>query len=457
MANTYKGMMIILDGLGDRPVPEFGGYTPLESAYTPELDALAARGSTGLMSTYMPGVPVCTVTGTAALMGIPAAQAVIPRGPIEAAGVGMKIAPGDVALRCNFATVRGPVGRFSLLDRRAGRIDVQTDELAEALSRELGEYEGISARVRPATEHRAVLALKGAELSASISDVDPGDGWEERGILTCRALDTDDGSARRTAEAVNHFVMRSHVILEQHPVNRDRAKRGLPCANILLPRRAGQILRLKSLVNALGLRAALVSGEATLFGLARLLGITSITERGFTGSPETDLAGKARAAQIALESHDLVFLHVKGTDTLSHDGDARGKRAMLERIDRAFAPLFQNRELVVAVAADHSTACVTRRHTGDPVPVVLASPWGRRDRCRHYDEASCAQGGLGHITSNGLIWSLLDQMGFTQNVCASDLPLLGYAGAPGSNIQDTWAGGAGPARKVIPLRHGNSD
>ncbi len=452
MAKTYKGLMVILDGLGDRPVPELGGFTPLESAYTPELDALATRGSTGLMSTYMPGVPVCTVTGTAALMGIPSAQAVVPRGPIEAAGVGLQLAPGDVALRCNFATVQGPVGRFSLLDRRAGRIDVQTDELAEALSRELGEYDGISARVRPATEHRAVLALKGTDLSASISDVDPGDGWEERGILPCRSLDMDNGSARRTAEAVNHFVMRSHVILEQHPVNRDRAKRGLPCANILLPRRAGQLLRLESVVNALGLRSALVSGEATLFGLARLLGITSITERGFTGSPDTDLSGKARAAQVALETHDLVFLHVKGTDTLSHDGNARGKRAMLEQIDRAFAPLFQNRDLVVAVAADHSTACVTGRHTGDPVPVVLASPWGRRDRCRHYGEASCAQGGLGQITSNSLIWSMLDQMGFTHNICASDLPLLDYAGAPGMGTQDPSAAGADLARKVIPLR-----
>ncbi len=89
MAKTFKGLMVILDGLGDRPIPELGGFTPLESAYTPGLDALAKRGSTGLMNTYMPGVPVCTVTGTAALMGIPSARAVVPRGPIEAAGIGL--------------------------------------------------------------------------------------------------------------------------------------------------------------------------------------------------------------------------------------------------------------------------------------------------------------------------------------------------------------------------------
>jgi 2,3-bisphosphoglycerate-independent phosphoglycerate mutase len=452
MAKIYRGLMVILDGLGDRPVPELGGCTPLENAHTPELDALAKRGITGLVNTFIPGVPVCTVTGTAALMGIPTPQAVIARGPIEAAGVGLKLAPGDVALRCNFATVQGSAGRYRLVDRRAGRIDVQTDELAEALSRELGEYDGISARVRPATEHRAVLALQGPDLSPSISDVDPGDGWEERGILPCRALDTENGAARRTAEAVNHFVTRSHAILAEHPVNRDRAKRGLPRANILLPRRAGQMLRLQSVVNALGLRSALVSGEATLFGLARSLGMTSITERGFTGNPETDLEGKARAAQVALETHDLVFLHVKGTDTLSHDGNAKGKRDMLQRIDRAFASLFRNQNLVIAVAADHSTACVSGRHTGDPVPVILASPEGRRDRCRQYNEISCSQGGLSHITGNGLIWSMLDQMGFTHNVCARDLPLLGYPGASWADTQDPLTAGEAHARNVIPLR-----
>jgi hypothetical protein len=125
---------------------------------------------------------------------------------------------------------------------------------------------------------------------------------------------------------------------------------------------------------------------------------------------------------------------------------------MLQRIDRAFASLFRNQDLVIAVAADHSTACVNGRHTGDPVPVMLASPEGRRDRCRQYAETSCSQGALGHITGNGLIWSMLDQMGFTHNVCARDLPLLGYPGGPWADTQDPLTVGEGHAGNVIPLR-----
>jgi 2,3-bisphosphoglycerate-independent phosphoglycerate mutase len=424
MADTFRGLMVILDGLGDRPVVELEGSTPLEAAHTPNLDALAAGGMTGLMTALGQGVPVGTDVGVSALMGVPVPASLISRGPIEAAGVGLKLSPGDVALRCNFATVTGPPGNFQLIDRRAGRIREGTRELAEALNRDLESFEGIRAVVRPATSHRAVLHLSGPDLSERVSDPDPGAGWERHGVLECRGLD-GDMRAERTARAVNHFMLRAHAILDDHPLNRALRRQGRLPANFLLPRKAGMLREVDSVVGALGVSAAAVGGECTVAGLARLLRMNFISEPGFTGDVETDLEGKVRAVAQALTRHDLVFLHIKGPDLLSHDGDPLGKRDLLARIDAALGTLAGIEDLVVAVTADHSTPCFTRRHSGDPVPVLLRAPLGRRDGVSRYGESACMGGALGHITANHLLWSLLDQMNVTHNFRPSELELLG--------------------------------
>jgi 2,3-bisphosphoglycerate-independent phosphoglycerate mutase len=378
---------------------------------------------------------------------------VIPRGPVEAAGVGLKVGPGDVALRCNFATVAGRRDGLRLIDRRAGRINSQTTELAEALTTDLPVIRGVRAVVRAATEHRCVMLLRGSELSAGITDVDPGDQRQSDEIPTCKPLDAADPAAKRTAEVVNGIVARSYQIMRDHPVNRERVQRGLAEANILLPRKAGMACELRGLLRHLAVSAAVVSGEATVFGLARLLGLDSITERAFTGNAQTDLPGKARAALAALEQHDLVYLHVKATDTLSHDGNAQGKMAFLERIDQAFAPILQREDLVVCVAADHSTPCTTGRHSGDPVPVILCSPQGRRDAVTDFGETPCMRGGLGVLSFSTLLWAMLDQMGFTRNVARADLPFVGEVFA---NVEDeptdTAARGNSQTNNLVPLR-----
>jgi 2,3-bisphosphoglycerate-independent phosphoglycerate mutase len=411
-----KGLLVILDGLGDRPNPQLAGLTPLEAAQTPHLDELVRSGLCGLMDPLFQGVPVGTHTGTAVLLGLARADVMhLTRGPVEAAGIGLSVAPGDVLIRCNFATLE-PLreGGWRIVDRRAGRIGERTAELAAALDAlDLG-VTGVSATLRPATQHRAVLRLSGAGLSPAIGDTDPGSHQGQAGVLQSLPINPSDAAATFTAEVLNRFTHLAYTRLRDHRVNRQRLEQGLLPANGVICRGAGVATEYRSLVQRLGLSAAVVAGESTVIGLAKLLGYTTLVLPGFTSLPDTDLQAKVAAAQAALRRHDLVFLHIKGPDICSHDRDPVAKRDLLERVDAALAP-FLDQDLVIGVTGDHSTDSHTGRHTGDPVPALLCAPLGRRDGCRVFAEGACMTGGLGRLSGSGFFTSLLDAMNLLPN------------------------------------------
>ncbi len=419
MADKYKGIMVILDGLGDRAATRLEGLTPLEAATTPNMDRLAAIGLCGMVDPLFPGVPVATHTGTGILMGLAPRDALqLSRGPVEAAGIGLAIQPGDVALRCNFATLEPRDDGFRILDRRAGRIRKGTEELARALNN-IPLNHGISAMLWPATHHRAVLRLAGPGLSAAISDTDPGAGVGSGNVLTSYSLDPDDALGPKTTEALNGFVREAYECLKEHPVNQEREARGLLPANGIITRGAGIIRGLSNLVNHLGLSAALVASERTVLGLAQLFNYTTISDERFTALGDTDLKAKVEATMVALEQHDLVFLHIKAADILSHDFDPEGKKDFLERVDAELAPLLST-ECVIGITGDHTTDSNTGRHCGDPVPTVFYAPHGRRDTCQRFGESHCMAGGLGRIMATSLLAGMLDAMGRMHNYRRSD-------------------------------------
>jgi len=419
----HKGLMLILDGLGDRSCPELQGHTPLEAAKTPNLDRLAYEGLTGLVDPLFPGVPVGTHTGTGVLMGLaPVDAARLARGPVEAAGIGLELHPGEVVLRCNFATLSDQDGRLAIRNRRAGRISDGTAELAEQLQN-LSLGDGITGDLYPATQHRAVLRLRGAGLSAGFTDTDPGSGREKRGVQLASARDARDRSAVRTADAVNCFVHEAHQRLSRHPVNLRREADGLLPANGVVTRSAGECGRMRNLVNHVGLNATVVAGEHTVGGLGRLFGFETILKPGFTALPHTDLDGKLSAALKALETRDLVFLHIKGPDISAHDCDPSGKRACIERIDEIVGRLPRS-ELVIGVTGDHSTDCNFGRHCGDPVPGLIAAPNGRRDLSGMFGESACMTGGLGRLSATSFLISMLDGMGSIGNFRPDDYDFI---------------------------------
>lgn len=411
MPSRRRGLLIILDGLGDRPVAAFGGRTPLEAASTPNLDQLVARGQCGLVDPGIPGVRASTHSGVGTLLGVdPTHLRHLARGPIEAAGIGLILGDGDIAARCNFATLEQRDGALQVLDRRAGRIDAGTEALASVLQNiDLGD--GISASLHPATQHRAVLCLSGSGLSGAIGDTDPGERAKlPAPVIASQPLQANDAAALRTAEALNRFVAQAFERLDVHPVNKTRRASNKPPANGIISRQAGIATTMPSMLERLGVSTAMVAGECTLLGMAKLLNHTVFTDPRFTSHADTDLGAKVEAVRAALAKHDLVVLHIKGTDICSHDRDPEGKQRFLERIDGAIAPLLEE-DIVIAVTGDHGTDSNTGVHIEDPVPSLLSVDGGERDACASFGESQSRAGGLGRILGTAFLSKLLQAMG----------------------------------------------
>jgi 2,3-bisphosphoglycerate-independent phosphoglycerate mutase len=413
MDTTRKAIMFIMDGLGDRPIKALSGRTPLETARTPCFDSLARRGVCGLMDPLAPGVRVGTDVGHLALFGYNPLRVYWGRGPIEAAGVGIELEPRDVALRCNFATVDE---NGVILDRRAGRIRDGTSLLADALNKlDLGG--DVQILFKEATEHRAVLVLRGKELSAEITNSDPGAAREGEPVRIVQARRPGIPIAESAAAIVNKFVEMSREVLAEHPVNRDRVKNGLPPANIVITRGAGMAVRMRSLAERFHIAGGCVVAESTVKGIAVMSGFRIYSSPSLTANLDTDLDEKARLTLEALRDCNFVVLHVKGTDIASHDNDPQGKIEFIEKMDAMTCKIVDALEdpehTYIGLTADHSTPCAAREHSADPVPVVVSGDDVLVDDVERYGERDCAKGGLSRVNANEFLLTLLDYVGAT--------------------------------------------
>lgn len=404
-----KCVLLIIDGLGDLPTPELDGKTPLEAAYTPLLDQLAGAGKYGLLDPLAPGEIPHTHSGTGMLMGLLPEQAErLSRGPVEAAGAGRVLAPGDIAIRTNFATIEDRHGKLLVTDRRAGRITTGTDELAASLTDvDLGD--GIRASLLSTDQHRGVLVLSGPGLNAAISDTDPRESTMPTILEACRPLIPE---AELTADKINRFINEAHRRLVDHPVNIARARDGKPRASGIITRGAGAQCSIDNALRDLGIKTAIVSGCNTVLGVGRIFGFKTITDPRFTATVETDLNAKILAVETALRDHDMVFIHVKAPDICSHDQQPLAKRDFLQRLDKALKPLLGS-GLIIAVAADHSTNSNTGFHTADPVPSLISQPDADQSAVPvNFGETACAQGNMERQLSHDFLLRVLRTMGY---------------------------------------------
>jgi 2,3-bisphosphoglycerate-independent phosphoglycerate mutase len=387
-----KTIFLILDGLGDRPIPALGHLTPLEKARSPNLDRLANEGLCGMVSILGPGLVPGSDTAHLTLFGYDIGQYYAGRGPIEAVGLGVQLEDGDVALRGNLGTVDGD---GIIIDRRAGGIK-DVSGLVKTLDG--WEFQGIKFIVRPGTAHRAAVVMRGQGLSTAITDPDS----HSEGAKVHRPLPTDDSpEARFTADVLTAFIDWAHVTLDRSPINRERRERGQLPANFMLLRGAGKHSSLPSFEDKYGLSACGIAGAGLYKGLAAYAGMTLIDVPGATGLENTDVRAKFTAALRCLETYDFVFVHVKAADSLSHDGNYDGKVAFIEKIDAA-ADILVNRPdgVLLVVTGDHTTSCTERNHTADPVPILIHAPQGdslRVDKVSAFGERPCQQGGLGKM------------------------------------------------------------
>lgn len=407
LLNSKKSIVMIVDGMGDLPVPALHGKTPLEAAFTPNLDRLAASGQYGQIDPIAPGVTPNTDSGTGMMMGMQPEHAdLLRRGPVEAAGAGCTLQAGDVAMRANFASVHRVEGQLLVTDRRAGRIEHDVPQLIEILSA-IPARDGVIIQLRGTDQHRAVLVLSGDMLGADISDTDPGDEILPAPLLRSQ---TDQPYSQRTASILNQFLDTAHLVLQDHELNRERLRQGKLPANALITRGAGAAMPIGNVITDAGLKAAVVSGCNTVRGLGRMFGFNIIQDARFTAKRDTDIAAKIESAIATLETHDMVFVHLKAPDLCAHDRDPVAKMKVLERFDAALAPLMQL-GIIIACAADHSTDSNSGNHTADPVPALLYTP-DREPSVKgiKFGESDCRNGNMQRQSSSAFLQRVLELM-----------------------------------------------
>ena len=412
--------LIILDGLGDRPHPDTGGLSPVEAAVTPHLDRLLSQGQLGQVRIIGPGVAPESDAGVLALLGYDPVHDSPGRGVLEALGVGIALAPGDVAYRLNFATTDGS---GAIVDSRVGRSlsTAESMELATDLTQaDLGSGLGVRAEFRATVGHRGVLWLHptdGGALSAEVSNSDPfyekvGGMGQARRVTDPRPLPIEalvpTTAARRTAELSNQILQRAAQRLSSHPVNRRRGAAAMREANAILVRNAGSLpsTPVPTFRARHGIAGAAVTEMPVERGIARLLGLRDV----FVGpmGPDRDAALRERAevTRAALEVDPFVYVHLKGPDEPGHDGRAVAKQQIVEALDRSFfGPFLDGLDWSrhrIAITADHATPCILKGHSDDPVPLVLvgegipaSADRPGRPPSRKFGERSAAAGELG--------------------------------------------------------------
>ncbi len=370
-------VLLVLDGLGGLPSPETG-RTELETARTPNLDRLARRSALGLMQPVAPGVTPGSGPGHLALFGYDPVRWIIGRGVLSALGVGFDLREGDVAVRLNFATVDGE-GR--VVDRRAGRpSDEENRRLIEKLRSGVTPPQGVEVFFESEKEHRAVLVLRGANLSAALSDTDP----QETGVPPLHVRPLEDG-AESTARLVQQLLDEATRVLSDEPK-----------ANAILARGFAAYERYPSMTDRYKLRSHAIARYPMYRGVARLLGMD------VHPGPASDDESIAVLAE-RFDAYDFHFVHFKAVDSRGEDGDFAAKVAAIEAVDRLIPQVEALKPDVLIVTGDHSTPSRLRSHSWHPVPVLVSSPWCRPVEVEEFGERACLRGELGIFPTASLM------------------------------------------------------
>jgi len=408
-----KLIFVAIDGMGDLPIESLGNKTPLEAAETPNLDSLAKKGKTGLMYTVRKGVAPESDVAVISLLGYDPFKYSTGRGVIEAAGVGLKMKDGDLALRCNFATLGQ--GK-TILDRRVARSlsTEEASELTQAVNREvkLTSYPA-TFEYRNTLGHRAVLLIRSNAnpLSSNITNSDPayiiinGIGVAkpdvEMVLKTCEPTDNTEAS-KVSAGLVNEFIEKSHLLWENHPINEKRAKEGKLKANVVLTRDAGHLLpKFFNINKRYNVNFAALADMHAERGIAQLAGMESSLLPPPTGNLQKDCEVRVKALLEALPKHDCFYIHLKGPDEPGHDGNCQLKTQVISAIDKYFfGPLLKQitlRDNLICVTTDHATPCALKVHSDTPVPVLISGDSFGTSSTHKFCEKECAKGSLGII------------------------------------------------------------
>lgn len=422
-----KHIIILGDGMADHPVERLGGKTLLQYAKKPYMDMLAKKGKTGRLITVPDGFHPGSEVANSSIMGYDQNKVYEGRGPLEAASIGYEMSPNDFALRCNIINVNDGI----IITHNGGNLETKdADVLIKYLNEKLAsQYPAGIVKFITGIQYRHLLVIKGGNkyvdcapphdhpnekwkplLVKPMADVDASllQGHYKDAEGNDLAIDDDEYrmSAEETALLLNELILKSQEILESHPFNVARHKRGERMANIIWPWGGGyrpHMLTLSQMYPQIK-HGSVISAVDLIRGIGHYAGLRNIIVDGATGLANTNYEGKAQAALEALkEGDDFVYVHVEASDEAGHDGDLELKLKTIENLDqRLIKPIFDEvstwqEPVCIAVLPDHPTPVEIRTHVKEPVPFIIYYPGIEPDSVEQYDEVSCVRGGYGLI------------------------------------------------------------
>jgi len=367
--NERKLLLFVIDGIGGTPKH---GRTELETADTPNLDALAERATLGLTEPISAGITPGSGPAHLALFGYDPLTYEIGRGVLEALGVGLKLGKRDIAVRGNFATLNED---GIVIDRRAGRIPSEKNiEICQRLQEHIRKIEDVEIIIHPGKEHRFVVLFRGDGLYPEVVETDP----QKEGEPPLKCIAKTEES-EKTARVVRGFIQRAREILSAP-------------ANMLLLRGFAKHPNLPTMHNRFRLSCACIATYPMYKGLARLVGM-EVLESG--NRVEDDI----EALRENWHKFNFFYLHIKRADSLGEDGNFTGKVRFLEEVDAIIPDLLSLSPDVLVVTGDHSTPSVLRAHSWHPNPFLLFSDFVIPDGIKNFTERDCARGGFGRFPS----------------------------------------------------------
>ena len=405
-----KCILVLLDGLGDRPYKALGNRTPLQAADTPVLDDIARKGASGLYHAGHLGQALPSENAHFSIFGYDMAS--FPgRGAIEALGAGIDLCSTDVAILAHFVSMTQDNGTFRLIDNKPVLNEKETRGFFDAVDNM--SLNGVRFSFIPTHHFRGILTMKG-DVSAFITDTDPfKDGRPLIEPVPLVSYETDVPSVN-AARALKAYIFKTHKILENHPLNRHRTDNGQPMINGIVTQRAGKMKEVQRFEDKYGLKGCVLASGIVYHGLAKYLGMDHVAVEDSAACGD-DLSKRIQMAAEMMVDYDFIHVHTKAPDEAAHTKNPMTKKTVIEELDKgiggAITPILSDPNILLVIAADHSTPSAGPLvHSGEPVPVILHGTNVRIDSVARYDEVSAAAGVLGQIRKKELIYLILNYL-----------------------------------------------
>ncbi len=384
-----KYVVVLGDGMADRPIEELGNKTPLEYANTPMMDTLAAMSEIGLVHTIPEGMSPGSDTANLAALGYNPRQYYTGRSPLEALSIGVDMKATDIALRCNIVTVSDddlPYEEKTIIDHSSD--EISTEDAAVLLEAVRDAFENETYKFYVGTSYRHLLIWDKGEV---VSLTPPHD------ILT-RVI----GEYLPTDEVLKSMMKKSYDILNNHPLNVKRAAEGKNKANSLWFWGAGTKPALSSFEEKTGLKGAMISAVDLLKGIAVGANMTVVNVEGANGGLHTNYVGKAQAATFVImkKDYDYVYIHLEAPDEMGHQGNVGNKVKAIEYLDeRVIRPVYEaltaaGVDFRMLIMPDHPTPICCRTHTCEAVPFMIYDSTDKKEGTGVYTEAYAAATGV---------------------------------------------------------------